>query len=274
MMSGAAHDIEARLVLDGIFAQYGYDLRDYEPQSMRRRLDALLARSGAVHYGELLHRLLHQPEFFAAVLDDLMVQVSDMFRDPSMYLAFRRHVLPVLRTYPELRIWHAGCASGEEVYATAILLSEADLYERTQIYATDLSASVLSRASEGVYSQAQGRGFAENYRAAGGSREFGEYCSEGYGRMIMRDFLRKNVVFFQHSLVSDYALGEMHVIFCRNVLIYFNTRLRERVYGVFDAGLCPGGFLCLGQGEALPSQLTQFTPIDYAARIYRRGGQA
>jgi chemotaxis protein methyltransferase CheR len=263
-------EIEARLVLDAIFTRYGYDFRGYEPLSMRRRLRAALSKSGLRHQGELLHRLLRDPAFFATVLNDLMVQVTEMFRDPEAYLTFRQTVVPVLRTYPELRIWHAGCASGEEVYAMAILLFEEDLYDRTQIYATDLNAAALDRAREGVYSEPQAQVFTRNYHAAGGKSDFDDYCSSGYGRIIVRESLRKNIVFFQHSLVSDHALGEMHVIFCRNVLIYFNTELRARVFSMFESGLCPGGFLCLGQNETLP-RLSGFRVFEPQSHIYRRG---
>ncbi len=271
MIAQAAEDIETRLVLEGIFARYGYDLRDYEPTSMKRRVQSALARSGARHSGELLHRLLREPEFFVLVLNDLMVQVTEMFRDPPMYLAFRRSVVSLLRTYPELRIWHAGCASGEEVYATAIILSEEGLYDRTQIYATDLTDAALTRAREGVYSERQAQTFSQNYRAAGGTHSFDDYCSSGYGRMIMRDSLRKNMVFFQHSLASDHALGEMHVVFCRNVLIYFNARLRERALCVLSDGLVQGGFLCVGQSEVVPTGTPGFREFERSAHIYRRG---
>jgi chemotaxis protein methyltransferase CheR len=271
MTIDAAEEIETRLLLEAIFARYGYDLREYEPLSMGRRVKAALSRSGLRHRSELTHQLLNQPELFASVLDDLMVQVTEMFRDPSAYLSFRECVVPILRTYPEIRVWHAGCASGEEVYATAILLSEEGLYERTQIYATDLNEAAVERAREGVYSEPQAALFAKNYRAAGGKSDFSDYCSSGYGRMIMREHLRRNLVFFQHSLVSDYALGEMNVIFCRNVLIYFNTALRQRVFRIFQQGLCPGGFLCLGQSESVPQGDAGFREFERSAHIYRRG---
>lgn len=274
MSAQTVDEIEARLVLDGIFARYGYDFRDYEPRSMQRRLRAALQRYELAHHGELLHRVLTSEEFFAQVLNDLMIQVSDMFRDPPTYRVFRDCVVPVLRTYPEIRIWHAGCASGEEAYATAILLTEADLYERSQIYATDLSSAAVARAREGVYGETEASTFARNYAAAGGAREFGDYCTSAYGRVIMRETLRRNVVFFQHDLASDYALGEMHVIFCRNVLIYFNPSLRQRALGIFEAGLCRGGFLCLGAGDAIPAGQTRFDSFQRGGHIYRLTGDA
>lgn len=266
--------VEVGLVLEAIRARYGYDFRGYAPESMRRRVRAALARSGARHLGDFQHRLLTEPAFFASIVNDLTVQVSGMFRDPPFYRAFRETVVPILRTYPQIKIWHAGCASGEEVYATAILLVEEDLYERTQIYATDVSQTALEHAREGVYAEAQAVDFSRNYADAGGKRRFDEYCTRGYGRIAVREGLRKHVVFFQHDLVTDYSLGEMNVIICRNVLIYFGAPLRERVVGMFGHGLCRGGFLCLGGSEALPgTHATAFAAFAPAERIYRRGAE-
>jgi chemotaxis protein methyltransferase CheR len=272
--SNSTDELEIRLVLEAIHAKYGYDFRDYASDSMQRRVQAVLAKSGVAHFGELQHRLLTEPAFFASLLGGLTVQLSEMFRDPRFYRAFRERVIPVLRTYPQLKIWHAGCASGEEVYTTAIILFEENLYERTQIYATDVSATALEQAREGVYAEEHAARFSENYRQSGGKHELSDYYSCAYGRVAVRELLRKNVVFFQHDLVSDYALGEMHVIFCRNVLIYFGARLRERVLEMFARGLYRGGFLCLGGSERLPKTSTALFE-DYAAeqRVYRRRGE-
>ncbi|HEV8247108.1 MAG TPA: protein-glutamate O-methyltransferase CheR [Polyangiaceae bacterium] len=273
MSSNEIETIELRLVLEAIHAKYGYDFREYQSATIRRRLQAALARSGASHFGELQHRLLHEPEFFHSIIDELTVQVSEMFRDPSFYRAFREQVIPLLRTYPQLKIWHAGCASGEEVYTTAILLAEENLYDRTQIYATDVSATALEHAREGMYPDSQIESFSDNYEKSGGKRSFAEYYSAAYGRMALRAGLRRNMVFFQHDLVSDYALGEMHVIFCRNVLIYFGPALRERVLAMFGKGLCRGGFLCLGGSESLPAKSqAMFSEFLAPERIYRCQG--
>jgi chemotaxis protein methyltransferase CheR len=270
-----AEAIEVELVLDAIHRRYGYDLREYVPETLTRRLRAALARSGASHWGELQHRLLHDPVWFRELLDQLTVQVSDMFRDPAFYVAFRERVVPILRTYPTLKLWHAGCSSGEEVYATAILLREADLYERSQIYATDLSCKALDAAREGVYALEQARSFAKNYTLAGGTERFDRYYSSAYGRIAMRDELRKNVVFFEHNLATDYAIGQMHVIFCRNVLFYFDKALRRRAVDTFAAGLCSGGFLCLGATEAAPlDSAGVFASFVPEQRIFRRAGAA
>ena len=272
-MAPDVEEIEIRLVLDAIHARYGYDFRDYSPDSMRRRVQAALARSGSSDLGALQHRLLTEPDFFASLLDDLTVQVTELFRDPPFYRTFREQVVPTLRTYPQLKIWHAGCATGEEVYATAILLSEENLYERTQIYATDMSARVLEHAREGIYPASQADAFSDNYLQSGGKGRLADYYSSAYGRIAMHDALKRNVVFFQHDLVSDYALGEMQVVFCRNVLIYFGETLRARVLGVFADSLCRGGFLCLGTSEHLPvSRAEFFGDFAVAERIYRRRG--
>jgi chemotaxis protein methyltransferase CheR len=270
-LESESETIEIRLLLEAIHERYGYDLRDYAPASMRRRVSAALARSGLNHLGELQHRLLGEPGFFAGVLDDLTVKVSEMFRDPGFYRAFRAQVAPVLRTYPLLKIWHSGCAAGEEVYASAILLSEEGLYERSQIYATDLSLGALEQARQGVYSSDHLQRFAENYRESGGASAFSSYYNQAYGRIAFHDSLRRNVLFFQHDLVSDHVFGEMHVIFCRNVLIYFGPDLRARVLDRFGQSLSPGGFLCLGSSERLPRS-EAFSEFSAEARIYRHEG--
>jgi chemotaxis protein methyltransferase CheR len=275
MTTSETDAIEVRLVLEAIHAKYGYDLRGYGAESMARRVRAALAKSGLGHLGELQHRLLADPEFFANLLEDLTIHVSEMFRDPGFYRVFRERVVPTLRTYPELKIWHAGCASGEEVYATAILLTEEQLYDRAQIYATDVSAAALDRAREGVYTDAQARVFAKGYTESGGKGRFEDYTRAAYDRITVQERLRRNVVFFHHNLVSDYALGEMHVIFCRNVLIYFGQSLRERVLDMLRMGLRHGGFLCLGSSEALPASLgSSFTKFAPAERIYQLRGEA
>jgi len=268
-----AERIEIGLVLEAIQRKYGYDLREYVPDTIERRLRSALARAGMKHFGELTHRLLHDDAWFPSLLDQLTVQVSDMFRDPPVYRLFRERVAPVLRTYPELRLWHAGCASGEEVYATAILLTEENLYDRSQIYATDVSAKAVESAREGVYTQEQAATFAENYAQAGGTGRFDDYVIAGYGRVAMREGLRRNLVFFEHNLATDYAIGEMNVIFCRNVLFYFERELRRRAVETLSAGLGRGGFLCLGMTEAMPADAAQgFVEFAPRERIFRKLG--
>lgn len=274
--SELALDDDIRSFLEAIHSRYGYDLRGYSPRSISRRVRAALARSRLPDLASLRQRLLEDPAVFATVLDDLMVRVSEMFRDPFFHLAFREQVVPLLRTYPLLNVWVCGCATGEEVYSVAIALAETGLSERAQIYATDLSQRALEQAKEGVYPAHRLPVFTDNYRRAGGSRDFGEYFTQAYDHIAMRGGLRSNVLFFQHDLVSDNVFGEMQVVFCRNVLIYFGPNLRGRVLGTLTDSLAPGGFLALGAEERLPSLvvapavlgLADFAP---AARIYRQG---
>jgi chemotaxis protein methyltransferase CheR len=268
-------NLEIQLLLEAVHAKYGYDLREYASSSIRRRVLAALARSGLRHLGELQHRVLRDPDFFATVLEDLTVRVTGMFRDPEFYRTFRARVIPHLRTYPLLRIWHSGCATGEEVYASAILLSEEGLYERTQIYATDLSPGALEQAKEGMYPVDLLGAFTENYQLSGGTSSLSNYYTAAYDHIAMRESLRKNILFFQHNLVSDQVFGEMQVIFCRNVLIYFGQDLKTRVLAKFAESLCPGGFFCLGAGERLarPSKNEGWVEFASDARIYRQRGQ-
>jgi chemotaxis protein methyltransferase CheR len=269
-----AETIEIRLLLEAIHARYGYDLREYAPSSMNRRVLAALNASGLAHLGELQHRVLSDPQFFATVLDRLTIRVSELYRDPTFHQLFRARVVPLLRTYPLFRIWHAGCASGEEVYASAITLTEEGLYDRAQIYATDLSHEALEQARQGIYPADQIPLFTENYRRAGGTGDLAAYYTAAYDRIAMREALRRNVVFFQHNLVSDHVFGEMNVIVCRNVLIYFGPDLKRRVLGKFEQSLSPRGFLCLGSSEHLPPHLgaSAFETFDPEERVYRREG--
>jgi len=268
-------ELEVGLLLEAIRSCYGYDFRQYTRESMQRRLAAAAAKVGAKHLGELQHRLLHEPATFSAVLDVLTVRVTEMFRDPAFYRELGARVVPVLRTYPQLKIWHAGCASGEEVYATAILLSEAGLYDRAQIYATDMSSVAVRQTQEGVYPESAFEDFRSNYQESGGERDFGSYWSRAYGNISILPTLKRNVHVFQHDLVSDYALGEMQLIFCRNVLIYFDDHLRKRVFELFGASLTHAGFLCLGASESLPpAERGNYQDISAAARIYRRRSAA
>lgn len=265
-----AEAIETRLLLQAIYEGYGYDFRGYAPESMNRRIKAALVKSGIAHCGELQHRLLSEPQVFARLLEDLVVPVSELFRDPPFFRAFRRLVVPILKTYPEIKLWHAGCASGEEVYATAIVLLEEGLLGRTQIYATDINAKSIEQARQGVYSAAQLGAFEQNYRDAGGTARLEDYLVPAHARVAFKEELRSRIVFFQHSLATDFSLGEMHVIFCRNVLIYFGSELRTRVLEMFAGAVSHGGFLCLGKSESMPAASTDFEEFAADVRIYRR----
>jgi chemotaxis protein methyltransferase CheR len=268
-----AEAIEIRLLLEAIHAKYGYDLREYAQGTMRRRVLAALAKSGLSHLGELQHRILVDANAFAAVMDDLTIRVTEMFRDPGFYRTFRERVLPILHTYPLLKIWHSGCATGEEAYASAVVLEEAGLYERTQLYATDLNPGALEHARQGVYTAERFATFVQNYSASGGTVGLPSYGTQAYDHVALREALKRNILFFQHDLVADHVFGEMHVIFCRNVFIYFDAPLRQRVLSKFAQSLYPGGFLCLGASERLPeSSGLPFSEFSREAHIYRYDG--
>ena len=261
--------LEIRLLIEAIRARYGYDLSGYAPKSLRRRVLVALRRSGCEHLGELQHLLLHDAGFFAEVLASLTVRVSEMFREPEQYRVLRERVLPILGTYPLLRFWHAGCAGGEEAYASAIMLSEVGLYERAQIYATDLSLEALEQAKQGIYRAESLQRFADNYALGGGSGDFDAYYTAAYGGLAMKPWLARNILFLQHDLVSDHVFGEMQVVFCRNVLIYFGDELRRRVIAKLVQSLAPGGFLCLGVSERLPREAGGEVVPFAAPGIYR-----
>jgi chemotaxis protein methyltransferase CheR len=264
--------LELRLFLSAIHERYGYDLRDYATPSMTRRVQVALAKSGASDLGALQHRVLTDPAVFARVLADLTVQVSELFRDPAFYRALRECILPVLRTYPVLNIWHAGCSTGEEAYSTAVLLHEAGLLDRCQIYATDLSVSALDHAKQGVYlASADLNGETDRYRRSGGAETLARHATVAYGQIAFHEALRRRILFFQHDLVADYVFAEMHVVFCRNVLIYFGPDLRARVLHKLKKTLCRGGFLCLGASERLsPAHRAGFAELEAHEHIYRQ----
>ncbi len=258
-----------------ILDRYGYDLRGYAPASLQRRVGALLARSRLASLADLQAKMTADPAAFGDILDSLTVHVSAMFRDPSFYRAFRQRVVPLLRAYPRLNIWTCGCASGEEAYSAAIVLAEEGLSERAQIYATDLSPRAIERAKSGIYTRAEFARFAANYSAAGGAFDLARYFTEAYERVAVRESVRRNIIFFQHDLASDHVFGEMDLIWCRNVLIYFGPELRARALGKFRESLRSGGFFCLGTSEQL-SRAVRADFVEFAAdeRIFRQGAHA
>lgn len=268
----APEDIELQLLLEAIFQRYGYDFRSYSRASLRRRVEQHLLIARYKHIGELIHAILHSGEAFGALLSFLTINVTEMFRDPDFYQAFREKVVPVLRTHPFIKIWHAGCATGEEIYSMAILLEEEGLYDRCQIYATDIDKEVLEKARKGIFSVADLRKYTENYQKAGGRRSLSDYYTAKYDNVIMEPRLKKNVIFADHDLATDQVFGEMQVIFCRNVMIYFNKELQNRVFQLFHDSLDLGGTLCLGNKESLrfAACADQFDVVDKAQRIYRK----
>ncbi|HSL70731.1 MAG TPA: protein-glutamate O-methyltransferase CheR, partial [Longimicrobiales bacterium] len=243
--------VEIDLLLEGVFRHYGFDFRSYAYSSLKRRLWKRIEAEGLNTVSELQNLVLHDQSAMERLLIDLSVTVSAMFRDPLFYRAFRDRVVPVLRTYPFIRIWHAGCSTGEEVYSMAILLEEEGLYERARIYATDINDVVLSRARSGIYPLDRMQEYTQNYHKAGGKRSFSEYYTAKYDNALFAPSLRRNVVFSQHNLVTDRSFAEFNVILCRNVMIYFDQKLQERVHQLFYESLPIYGILVLGNKESL-----------------------
>jgi chemotaxis protein methyltransferase CheR len=243
--------IEIELLLEGIFRHYGFDFRSYAYASIRRRLWKRIDEEGLTSMSALQERVLHEPAMMEKLLLDLSINVTAMFRDPSFYVAFREHVVPLLRTYPFIRIWHAGCSTGEEVYSMAMLLREEGLYDRSRIYATDINEVVLQRAKAGIFPLDRMQEYTDNYMRAGGKRSFSEYYTAKYGGALFDQSLTKNVVFSQHNLVTDRSFSEFNVVLCRNVLIYFDKTLQSKVHTLFYDSLAMFGMLVLGSKETL-----------------------
>jgi chemotaxis protein methyltransferase CheR len=264
--------IEIGLLLEGIWQRYGYDFRSYAEASMERRLRHFLATSGCTGFGEMIPRLLRDPDFAARLIRDLSVPVTEWFRDPFVYRAVRDNVVPMLRTWPHIKIWHAGCASGEEVYSLAIVLDEEGIFDRTTIYATDINADVLERARQGIYDIGKMKEATVCYQQAGGRKSFSDYYHAKYDAAAVNARLKERIVFAAHNLATDAAFGEMHLVFCRNVLIYFKRTLQDRALGLFAESVVPGGFLCLGTREDIEftSARDSFDEVERSARIYRR----
>jgi chemotaxis protein methyltransferase CheR len=247
----SSEDIEVRLLLDAIYSRYHYDFRSYSPASLKRRLTAAKLQMGADSLPALQERVLRDPATFTRLLQFLTVQVSDMFRDPSFFLAFREKVVPELSTYPSIRIWIAGCSTGEELYSYAIVLREEGLLDRTTLYATDINPETLRKAELGLYPIERMQSFTENHRLAGGKSSLSEYYTAAYGSAAFDRTLRKSVVFSDHSLATDSVFAEVQLVSCRNVLIYFDRSLQNRALGLMKDALCRRGFLGLGSKESL-----------------------
>ncbi len=265
-------DIEQRLLLDAIYHRYHYDFRGYAQASLKRRLQAALGQFGCKTLSQLQDRVLHDAPVFPALLEYLTVQVSDMFRDPEYFLSLRNEVLPILRTYPSLKVWVAGCSAGEEVYSLAILLHEEGLLDRTLIYATDINPHALRSAEQGVFDMSRVADFTSNHARAGGRSSLSRYYTAGYGRVVFDKNLRDHMVFSDHSLATDSVFAEMHLVSCRNVLIYFERELQDRALGLFRDSLCHRGFLGLGSKESLrfSAQSDAFDDFVLEDRIYRK----
>jgi chemotaxis protein methyltransferase CheR len=267
-------NIEIDLLLEAVFRRYGFDFRSYSRASIERRIRHFLSDSGCESIAAMIPRVLRDDDFFSRLVRYFSIPVTEMFRDPQVYLAVREKVVPLLRTWPHVKIWHAGCATGEEVHSMAIVLKEEGLYNRATIYATDFNDEALARARDGIYAAGNIKDATRNYQLAGGKKSFSEYYHAHYEAAAMDNSLRERVVFSSHNLVSDGVFGEMHLVFCRNVLIYFNRDLQNRALGLFAESLVHGGFLCLGSKETLRfSQVAdRFDVVDDKARIYKKRG--
>jgi chemotaxis protein methyltransferase CheR len=268
----AREEIEVDLLVEGVYRLYGFDFRAYARSSLRRRIRNVVETEQTGTISALQDRILHDPECFDRVLPRLSVNVSAMFRDPAFFLAFRQQVIPLLRTYPFVRIWQAGCSTGEEAYSVAILLEEEGLYDRCRIYATDINGTVLRTAKAGIYPLDAMQKYTANYLQAGGERPFSEYYTASYDHAMFRPALQRNILFTEHNLATDGTFNEFNVILCRNVMIYFNRTLQARVHQLFYDSLVPFGILGIGAHETL--RLTahehRYEPLVERERLYRR----
>jgi chemotaxis protein methyltransferase CheR len=264
--------IEIELLLEGVFRHYGFDFRSYAYASIRRRLWKRVEAEGLRSVSELQALVLHDSAAMDRLLLDLSISVTAMFRDPDFYAVFRREVVPLLRTYPFIRIWHAGCSTGEEVYSAAIVLEEEGLLDRSRIYATDINDRVLKQAKAGIFPLNRMQEYTENYIRAGGERSFSEYYTAMYDGALFSPSLTRNTVFSQHNLVTDRTFSEFHMVFCRNVLIYFDRALQDRVHSLFYDSLVMFGILALGSKESLRfSQYEDcYEMLHVKERIYRK----
>ena len=264
--------IEMRLLLEGIFQAYGYDFRDYAEASLYRRLHKWLAEVKLPTFSEAQGRLLRDAALCGSLVQGLTVHVTEMFRDPATFKALRDQAVPHLQTYPFLKVWVAGCATGEEAYSMAILLEEEGFHDRYRIYATDVAPEALEVAKAGIYPLRELQRFTQSYQKAGGRAAFSDYYSARYDRAMLEPRLRERTVFAAHNLILDGCFGEMHLILCRNVLIYFKPVLKARVLSLLNESLAQGGFLCLGLKESLEATGLKlaYEEIATRSRLYRK----
>jgi chemotaxis protein methyltransferase CheR len=273
-VSNPTEDIEIRLLLEGIFRRYHYDFRGYSMASVKRRLGQARERFGCSTYSRLQDLVLHDAAAFTSLLSFLTVQVSELFRDPAYFRALRELVIPHLKTYPSIKVWVAGCSAGEELYSLAILFREEGIEDRTMFYGTDINPDALQKAEAGVYELERIPQFTRNHHLSGGKTSLSDYYTAGYGAAIIDKSLRRRAVFSDHSLVADAVFGEMQLISCRNVLIYFDRELQDRAIGLFKDSLVRKGFLGLGAKESLrfSEHAEAFAEFSREERIYQKRG--
>jgi chemotaxis protein methyltransferase CheR len=267
-------DIELRMLVEAVYLKYNYDFRDYTGASQKRRVLHAMREMDCETVSALQEKVMHDPQAFARLLQYLTIPVTEMFRDPEYYAAVRSQVVPFLQTYPSLKIWIAGCSTGEEVYSMAILLKEEGLLERSLVYATDINPESLEAARRGVFPLDRMRLYTENYQNAGGKRAFSDYYTAAYGGALFDRSLVENVTFADHSLATDSVFSETHFVSCRNVMIYFNRRLQNRVLGLFHESLCHRGFMGLGSKESIDfsSYADRFEVLSRRERLFRKVG--
>lgn len=272
MQPAEIENIELELFLEAIYQRYGYDFRHYARASAQRRVKHILAKSGHKNVSDLIPLLMRDEAFAQKAIHSFSITVTEMFRDPDFYRAIRQTVTPYLQTYPFIKIWVAGCATGEEVYSLAILLKEEGIYDRTTIYATDFNESALKQAADGIYPLKDVKQHTGNYQKSGGLLSFSDYYHAEYDSAIMNPALKSNITFANHNLVTDGVFTEVQVVFCRNVLIYFDRTLQNWALTTLTNSLTRGGFLCLGTKETLEfsSIVDQFKPVLLEQRIYQK----
>ncbi|MFP5220858.1 MAG: CheR family methyltransferase [Acidobacteriota bacterium] len=266
--------IEIDLFLEGVYRRYGYDFRNYARASVQRRMRRLMEMTGHKSAIAMLPDMLRDRTFLVKTVDALSINVTEMFRDPLFFLTLRQIVIPYLRTFPFIKVWHAGCSSGEEVYSLAILFQEEGLYDRTTFFATDFNANTLEKAKSGIYPLDSMRAFTENYHVGGGKASLSDYFLADHDNVIIRNSLKTNITFAMHNLATDGVFGEMHLVLCRNVLIYFDRQLQSRVFRLFDDSLIHGGMLALGSKESLKFDeiAPRYELIDAKWRLYKKLG--
>ncbi len=264
--------LEMDIFLEAVNKRYGYDFRNYAPASLKRRIENQMKSKSRKQILNLLSLIIHDEEAFNELLKELSINVTEMFRDPDFFIAVREKIFPILETYPFLKIWHAGCATGEEVYSMAILLKEAGLLSRTQIYATDFNNHSLELSRNAIYPTDKIQNYIKNYNQIKGQASFSDYYYSNYGYAKLVDDLKENITFANHNLVSDGVFGEMHLIICRNVFIYFNQELQNRVLKLFSDSLIHRGFLCLGTKESInfSNEKSKFENIDNVQKIFKK----
>lgn len=265
-------EAEFDILLESIYRKYGYDFRHYARASLKRRALQALPRFSCESLSDLQALLMQDPLVFPRLLAMLTVPVTEMFRDPSFYLSFRKNVVPLLRTYPSLKIWVAGCCTGEEAFSIAIILKEEGLLEKSVIYGTDINHEALAIARKGIFDLEHIRKYTEAYQKAGGQQEFSAYYHSEYTSAVLEHSIRSKIVFSDHSLVTDHVFSEVNFISCRNVMIYFDRKLQERAIGLFRSALCHRGLLAIGPKETLKFSLHEksFQAYDPAEKIYQK----